>query len=220
MLGHTHVYTASVTAPTCTEGGYTTYTCPCGDSYVADEVAALGHNYDTRVTAPTCTEGGYTTYTCTACGDSYVADEVAAFGHSFENGVCQHCGEIGAVEYGVNTFVVETVHDESGAMYIRVSVKNVDLAGVLFTLNCGQYKLQCEIVGYPENADAFGKDGVIHYVFSGGENTVVGDQMLLEVRCYVTDFSGSPVELCVQQIYRFADGGELEIPPYTVIIAQ
>ena len=42
---HEHSYTAVVTAPTCTEGGYTTYTCECGDSYVADEVAALGHEW-------------------------------------------------------------------------------------------------------------------------------------------------------------------------------
>ncbi len=40
---HTHVYTAVVTPPTCTEAGYTTYICTCGDTYVADEVPALGH---------------------------------------------------------------------------------------------------------------------------------------------------------------------------------
>ncbi|MCD7722628.1 MAG: leucine-rich repeat domain-containing protein, partial [Clostridiales bacterium] len=33
-----HTYESVVTAPTCTAGGYTTYTCTvCGDSYVADE---------------------------------------------------------------------------------------------------------------------------------------------------------------------------------------
>ena len=42
---HEHSYTAEVTAPTCTEAGYTTYTCECGDSYVADEVPALGHDW-------------------------------------------------------------------------------------------------------------------------------------------------------------------------------
>ncbi len=42
---HVHSYEAVVTDPTCTEGGYTTYTCGCGDSYVADEVAAAGHNF-------------------------------------------------------------------------------------------------------------------------------------------------------------------------------
>ena len=44
--GHEHSYTAVVTAPTCTEGGYTTYTCSCGDSYTADETPALGHDWD------------------------------------------------------------------------------------------------------------------------------------------------------------------------------
>ena len=43
VYGHTHSYEAVVTAPTCTEGGYTTYTCECGDSYVADYTDALGH---------------------------------------------------------------------------------------------------------------------------------------------------------------------------------
>ena len=33
---HTHSYTAVVTPPTVTAGGYTTYTCSCGDSYVSD----------------------------------------------------------------------------------------------------------------------------------------------------------------------------------------
>ncbi len=41
-----HDYAAVVTDPTCTEGGYTTYTCSrCGDSFVADETAALGHKW-------------------------------------------------------------------------------------------------------------------------------------------------------------------------------
>ena len=42
---HVHSYEAAVTAPTCEEAGYTTYTCACGDTYTADEVDALGHVY-------------------------------------------------------------------------------------------------------------------------------------------------------------------------------
>ena len=53
---HIHEYTATVTAPTCTEQGYTTYTCSCGDSYAADYVDALGHDY---------ADG-----TCTRCGEA------------------------------------------------------------------------------------------------------------------------------------------------------
>ena len=90
-LGHS--YTSKVTAPTCTEGGFTTYTCStCGDSYVADNTAASGHSYVGKTTAPTCTADGYTVYTCSACGDSYTGDTVAATGHSYENGACTLCG--------------------------------------------------------------------------------------------------------------------------------
>ena len=42
---HQHEYETVVNAPTCTEQGYTTYTCECSDSYVADYVNALGHSY-------------------------------------------------------------------------------------------------------------------------------------------------------------------------------
>ena len=90
---HEHSYEAVVTLPTCTDGGYTTYTCSCGDSYVANEVAALGHSHEAVVTLPTCTERGYTTYTC-SCGDAYVADEVEALGHSYAEGVCGTCGAV------------------------------------------------------------------------------------------------------------------------------
>ncbi len=79
-----HEYTAAVTAPTCTTGGFTTYTCNlCAHSYIADETAAAGHSYSASVTPATCTTGGFTTYTCTACGDSYTGDENAATGHSY-----------------------------------------------------------------------------------------------------------------------------------------
>ena len=76
-----HTYVPTVTAPTCTAAGYTTYTCACGQSYRDAYVDATGHDYDAVVTAPTCVDKGYTTYTC-ACGKSYVADEVSALGHT------------------------------------------------------------------------------------------------------------------------------------------
>ena len=42
----THSYKSTVTAPTCTSGGFTTYTCSlCGHSYKDSETAALGHSY-------------------------------------------------------------------------------------------------------------------------------------------------------------------------------
>ena len=44
---HSHSYRSVVTAPTCTEGGFTIYTCAgCGDSYVADRTEPLGHDWN------------------------------------------------------------------------------------------------------------------------------------------------------------------------------
>ena len=42
---HEHDYKAVVTAPTCTEQGYTTHTCECGASYVDTYTDALGHDW-------------------------------------------------------------------------------------------------------------------------------------------------------------------------------
>lgn len=64
----THSFTATVTAPTCTQQGYTAYTCvTCGYSYVDNYVSATGHSYDSN--------GQY----CTVCGavnPDYVAPVV------------------------------------------------------------------------------------------------------------------------------------------------
>lgn len=68
---HSHSYTSSVTAATCTTGGYTTYSCTCGDTYTSDEIEALGHSYQSEVVEPTETEQGYTEYVCSLCGDTY-----------------------------------------------------------------------------------------------------------------------------------------------------
>jgi hypothetical protein len=54
---HEHSYEAVVTDTTCTENGYTTYTCHgCGDCYVSEEVPAIGHFF----------EDGK----CTVCGEA------------------------------------------------------------------------------------------------------------------------------------------------------
>ncbi len=42
---HTHSYEKEVRDPTCTEGGYTVYSCECGDSYTADFVDLMEHNF-------------------------------------------------------------------------------------------------------------------------------------------------------------------------------
>ncbi len=95
-----HHYASVVTAPTCLEGGYTTYTCTvCGDSYTGNETAKLSHNYETAVTAPSCIEGGFTTRTCTVCGKSYTGSKTAALGHDYQPTVFVGDDGIGYTQY-------------------------------------------------------------------------------------------------------------------------
>jgi len=83
---HEHTYTSVVTAPTCTEKGYTTYTCICGDTYKGDEVAAMGHSWDEgKVTKePTATEKGVRTFTCITCKSTKTEEiDVLPHEHSY-----------------------------------------------------------------------------------------------------------------------------------------
>ena len=72
-----HVYESAVTAPTCTEKGYTTHTCHCGDSYV-DSYVDAGHTVVTLpAKTPTATENGLTEGEgCSGCGEVYIAQQV------------------------------------------------------------------------------------------------------------------------------------------------
>ena len=96
-----HDYITSVTAPTCTTQGYTTYTCSCGDTYITDYTDSKGHDYNVIVTAPTCEKDGFTTYTCTTCGDTFVADYTDALGHAYIGTVTTNptCTEDGVKTY-------------------------------------------------------------------------------------------------------------------------
>ena len=107
---HTHSYSSVVTAPTCTEAGYTTFTCECGDTYKEDGEAALGHTevVDAAVD-PTCTEAGKTEGKhCSVCNEVFVAqEEIAALGHKFVDSKCENCEEQFVAPVGDWTLVTE-----------------------------------------------------------------------------------------------------------------
>ncbi len=92
---HSHAYSGVKTVPTCTDKGYTTFTCVCGESYVSDYVNALGHSggkvtctskakcsrcqqyygnlkdhtYTTTTTKATLKKNGKTVSKCNGCGN-------------------------------------------------------------------------------------------------------------------------------------------------------
>lgn len=100
LTPHTN-FTQEVTAPTCTERGYTTYTCGggCGYSYEADYVDALGHDYtgvdyvnnDNGTHSRACTRCDYTeTTTCTEFNQVVVPPSCTEAGYTLNT--CVHCG--------------------------------------------------------------------------------------------------------------------------------
>ena len=156
-----HSYNAVVTAPTCTEKGYTTYTCTvCGDEYVADEVKATGHSYNAVVTAPTCTTAGYTTYTC-ACGDTYTGNEVNALDHSYDAVVtAPTCETAGYTTYTCacgDSYIADQVAalghittNFTGDFLYRVGNQNAVALSSLF--NVGKHSVTVEVTKVAGNA--------------------------------------------------------------------
>ena len=106
---HVHDYVAVVTEPTCTEQGYTTYTCSeCGDTYVDDYTDALGHDWGewTETAGPTCSEAGSQTRVCGRCGEEE-SRTVDPLGHDYEAVVTDPT----CTEQGYTTHTCPRCHD-------------------------------------------------------------------------------------------------------------
>jgi len=129
-----------VTAPTCQEQGYTTYTCTdCGRGVKQDftpvahnwvdatctepktcptcgltEGEPLGHSFEQTVVAPTCNTPGGTQHTCAVCGISFITDQVAAKGHTKQTvaGYPATCKDAGLTDGVVCTVCGETLVEQ------------------------------------------------------------------------------------------------------------
>ena len=75
---HTHSWTTTTVAATCTTAGSVTTACACGQKTV-EQIAALGHDYACVVTEATCGKDGAKVYTCSRCADTY-SETIAATG--------------------------------------------------------------------------------------------------------------------------------------------
>ena len=94
-----HDYNDVLTAPTCTEQGYTMYTCSrCDDSYIGNYVDALGHTeVIDKAVAATCTKTGLTQGShCSVCGTETVKQisvpKLTTHTYGSDN-KCTVCGE-------------------------------------------------------------------------------------------------------------------------------
>ena len=114
-----HSFTDTVTAPTCTEKGYTTHTCVCGYVYNDSYVDALGHSFGEWIvtTAPTCTEKGVETRYCSRC-DATETREVNALGHALvhHDGKAAACTEKGWEAYDTCSRCDYTTYKEISAL--------------------------------------------------------------------------------------------------------
>jgi len=130
---HVHDYATAVTAPTCTEQGYTTYTCECGNSYVGNYVPTAGH--DGRKAHDFCDEDSV----CEVCGenldDATSCTPVKAHGYCDEDALCTVCGQ---------NFGGATVHDFGE--WITVTEPQIGVPGLKERLCAVCDKLDSEII--------------------------------------------------------------------------
>ncbi len=75
-----HIYEETVTAPTCTEQGYTEYKCKdCGNTYKSDYVEAKGHTAETVIIKEAAIgETGLKQEKCSVCGEVLSETEIPA----------------------------------------------------------------------------------------------------------------------------------------------
>ncbi len=110
-----HNYEAKVTKPTCTEQGYTTYTCThCEDAYISNYVAAAGHKWDSgkNTASPSGSTPGEITYTCSVCSGTRKEPVYSDHTHSYNTAVtAPGCTTQGYTTYTCKHCSYSYVHD-------------------------------------------------------------------------------------------------------------
>ena len=157
-----HEYVMQCVSPTCTEKGYTVYTCTlCGDGCTDNFVDETGHNFIDVTIEPTCTHKGYTAHFCLDCGYEYKDDYVDAHGHSYEEEAVEPtCTEQG---YTTHTCTV------CGRFYVDgvVAVNGHDFVEEVTEATCtegGYTTYTCQTCGYTYQGNTVEPTGHNHQV--------------------------------------------------------
>ena len=155
-----HTYTSKVTEPTCTEQGYTTHTCHCGDTYTDTYVDATGHSYRewTEINAPSCTEMGEEKRTC-SCG-AFETKKTNAKGHDYKSVVTPStCTEQG---YTTHTCHCGSTYVDSYASANGHSFSSWAIVNSPTCTEIGLERRDCEICEYftTQIIDATGHDHI------------------------------------------------------------
>lgn len=142
-----HEYVGVTTPATCTEDGYTTYTCSiCGDSYTEAGESATGHaygawvDYDATNHAKTCANCGDVVYEAHVPGEAVteagVAPTATEDGYHYEVVSCTVCGrelsreqitdEALGEDYTFSAFIIDTANETAIARFIGDVTGTVD----------------------------------------------------------------------------------------------
>ena len=210
-----HSYVSVVTAPTCTEQGYTTHTCSdCGNSYVDDYVAATGHSYGEWLTstAPTCTTGGQERRNCDNC-EHYETRDVDALGHDIVSNPAHPatCTEIGWNAY-------ETCLRCDHTTYVEIPATGhfygdwVETIAPTCTTN-GEKTKECSVCQdkQTEVVDAFGHDEVQHEAQTASCTQIGWNAYVICSRCDYTTYVEIPM-----LAHSFGEWAETLAPTCTV----
>lgn len=143
-----HSYSSVVTEPTCTEQGYTTYTCHCGESYVGDYVSSTGHTPgEWEVTAPaTSLADGTKVLKCSVCSTVLDTQSIPKLG-------CVNSVSIDnlSMQYKTSATFAPVIVADNGVEYSVTysssdpSVASVDENGIVTALGTGSAEITCTV---------------------------------------------------------------------------
>lgn len=181
---HTHTYTTSIVAPSCTVDGYTLHSCSlCGEKYSDTFVKALGHHYVDEIEDAFCNQYQSKVYRCSLCQDSYSESlDIIGTIHSyistvtypnnqdggFTTHVCKNCNHSFVDSYTdpVDFSVGLAYTEKSGKYYVSGIGTCTDAEIIIPSISEKGFK----VTGISENA--FANANITSIIVSDGVNSI------------------------------------------------